>query len=322
MGARQLDPAPGKGVFARDGLSAAVTAAQLPVDAVVVTWNSREMVLRCLHHLEVTSVERVIVVDNASADGTKAAVRSGHADVELVSLERNEGLAVAYNRGAERGSASLVLFLNDDVMVEEEPLRALVAALEERPAAVAAAGRLVDPDDGTTQAEYLPQPFPTLKSLVAMLAGRSRSAGGLSERETVVVDQPPGACLLVRRSAFGAVGGWDEDFEFWYEDVDFARRLGGQGDVLYVPSAAFAHVGGHSARRLSRAQVVSRHYRGALLYAQKHFRPSARVATGLLYAVAGAARLPLSRDLDSRHAYSRVVRNALRVAVGRPPLGS
>jgi N-acetylglucosaminyl-diphospho-decaprenol L-rhamnosyltransferase len=299
-----------------------VTETPLPVDAVVVTWNSREMVLRCLGHLAATPVEHVIVVDNASTDGTEDAVRSSHSDVHLISLQRAEGLAGAYNRGAERGSASLVLFLNDDVMVDEEALRSLVDALLERPAAVAAGGRLVDPDDGRTQAEYLPQPFPTLRSLVAMLAGRSRPAGQLGDRETVVVDQPPGACLLVRRCAFNAVGGWDEDFEFWYEDVDFAQRLHAVGDVLYVPSAAFAHVGGHSARRLSRAEVISRHYRGALLYAQKHFRAPARVATGLLYAFAGAARLPLSRDRDSRDAYSRVVRNALRVAAGRPPLGS
>ena len=154
-----------------------------------------------------------------------------------------------------------------------------------------------------------------------MLAGRSRRAEGLSDQGTVVVDQPPGACLLVRRTAFRAIGGWDEGFEFWYEDVDLARRLRAQGDVLYVPSAPFAHVGGHSARRLSQAEVVSRHYRGALLYSYKHFRAPARVATGLLYAAASVARWPLSRDADSRDAYARVLRNGLRVAAGRPPLG-
>jgi GT2 family glycosyltransferase len=293
----------------------------LPVDVVVVTWNSRDMVLRCLEHLAGTPVGRVIVVDNASADGTEEAIRSRYSDVQLVRLERPEGLAGGYNRGAERGSASLLLFLNDDVLVDEEAVRSLVAALEERPAAVAAAGRLVDPKDGSTQAEYLPQPFPTLKSLVAMLAGRSRHAEGLSDVETVVVDQPPGACLLVRRKVFRAIGGWDEDFEFWYEDVDLARRLKARGEVLYVPAARVAHAGGQSARRLSRAQVVSRHYRGALLYAHKHFPASKRTAAGLLYALVGAAKL-VSRDPDARRAYRAVLRNGLRVAANRPPLRS
>lgn len=293
----------------------------LPVDVVVVTWNSREMAARCLEQLAAIPVERITVVDNASADGTADAVRSAFPEVDLVVVERELGLAAAYNRGAAQGTASLLLFLNDDVVVDETAVRSLVHAVEERPTAVAAAGRLVDPELGTTQAEYLPQPFPTFRSLAATLAGRGRIEGGLSETETVVVDQPPGACLLVRREAFDAAGGWDEGFEFWYEDVDLARRLRAHGNVLYVPSAAAAHVGGHSAARLSRAQVVSRHYRGALLYAHKHFPLLPRVATGLVYAVASAPKL-LSRDRDARRAYGAVLRNGLLVAAGKPPRGS
>jgi N-acetylglucosaminyl-diphospho-decaprenol L-rhamnosyltransferase len=298
-----------------------VTASRLPVDAVVVTWNSRETAIRCLEHLAAVPLERVTLVDNASADGTADAVKSGHPGVELVALEREHGLAAAYNRGAAQGSARLVLFLNDDVFVEEEAVRTLVAALDDGPSAVAAAGRLVDPDDGSTQTEYLPQPFPTLASLATMLAGRERTSGELNDFETVVVDQPPGACLLVCRDVFDDVGGWDEDFEFWYEDVDLARRLKARGEVLYVPAAPVAHAGGQSARRLSRAQVVSRHYRGALLYAHKHFPPSTRTAAGLLYALAGAVKV-VSRDSDARRAYRTVLRNGLRVAANRPPLRS
>jgi N-acetylglucosaminyl-diphospho-decaprenol L-rhamnosyltransferase len=289
-----------------------------PVDVVVVTWNSREMALRCLDRLASIPVQRVIVVDNASSDATAETVRSNYPQVDLVVLEHELGLAAAYNRGAAQGTAPLLLFLNDDVLVDEAVVLSLVHALEERPSAVAASGRLVDPELGTTQAEYLPQPFPTFKSLAATLAGRGRTVRALSETETVVVDQPPGACLLVQREAFAAAGGWDDEFEFWYEDVDLARRLRPHGEVLYVPSAAAAHVGGQSAGRLSRAQVISRHYRGALLYAHKHFSRVARIATGLVYALAGAVRL-LSRDRETRHAYGAVLRNGLRVAAGRPP---
>jgi N-acetylglucosaminyl-diphospho-decaprenol L-rhamnosyltransferase len=296
-----------------------VTGSRLPVDAVVVTWNSRETALRCLEHLAAVPLERVILVDNASADGTVDAVKSGHAGVDVVALEREHGLAAAYNRGAAQGSAPQVLFLNDDVFVDVEAVRTLVAALDGRPSAVAAAGRLVDPDDRSTQAEYLPQPFPTLASLAAMLAGRGRTPVDLNDVDTVVIDQPPGACLLVRRTVFDDAGGWDEDFEFWYEDVDLARRLKARGEVLYVPAAQVAHGGGQSARRLSRAQIISRHYRGALLYAYKHFPASKRTAAGLLYAVAGAVR-HISRDPDARRAYRTVLRNGLRVAANRPPL--
>jgi GT2 family glycosyltransferase len=125
--------------------------------------------------------------------------------------------------------------------------------------------------------------------------------------------------LVVRRDIFELVGGWDSNFAFWYEDVDLARRLRSYGEVLYVPSAAFTHLGGHSAGRLSRAQVVSRHYRGALLYAAKHFRAPSRIGAGLLYAVVAAVRVPFA-DGESRKAYVRVLRNGLRTAVGRPLL--
>jgi N-acetylglucosaminyl-diphospho-decaprenol L-rhamnosyltransferase len=299
-----------------------VSSSALPVDVVIVTWNSQEMVLRCLDHLAHARVERVVVVDNASTDGTPDAVRSGYSGVDVLALPKEEGLARAYNQGATQGSARFVLFLNDDVLIYEGALGLLVAALQERPAAVAAAGRLVGSEDGITQAEYLPQRFPTPNSLVAMLAGCRRRPQALSESQTVVVDQPPGAFLLVRREVFDAIGGWDENFEFWYEDVDLARRLQARGDVLYVPSAYVGHVGGHSARRLSRPQVVSRHYRGALLYAHKHFRRSERIATGLLYALTGAVKLLFLRDRAARRAYRSVLRNGLRVAAGRAPLAS
>jgi N-acetylglucosaminyl-diphospho-decaprenol L-rhamnosyltransferase len=291
------------------------------VDVVVVTWNSRAMVLRCLETLDASSVERVVVVDNASADGTAEAVRENHPEVEVLRLAEEEGLASAYNRGAERGSAELVLFLNDDILVDAASLRTLVAALAERAGAVAAAGRLVDPDDGRTQTEYLPQRFPTLATLIAALAGRRtrRPAVDGEGEEPVPVDQPPGACLVVRRSVFERIRGWDEDFAFWYEDVDLARRLHSQGEVLYVPAAHFAHVGGQSAGRLSRAQVVSRHYRGALLYAGKHFHAPSRVGAGLLYALVGAVRLPFAGGGDARRAYAGVFRDGLRTAAGRSP---
>jgi GT2 family glycosyltransferase len=292
-------------------------ALAVSTDAVVVTWNSRDMVLRCVGCLEGSGVERAIVVDNASDDGTAAALAGR--DVVLVRLDGPVGLAAAYNRGAAESSADHVLFLNDDVLVSPESLASLTGALESRPEAVAAAGRLVDPEDGRTQTAYEPRPFPTARGLVATLLGRSARPVELSETETVAVDQPAGACLLVRRGAFDAVGGWDEEFEFWYEDVDLARRLRSLGELLYVPTAPFAHVGGHSAQRLSRPQLVARHYRGALLYAAKHFGGAGRLSAGLAYTLAAAGRLPLTRDAESRDVYKRVFRNGLRVASGRRP---
>jgi N-acetylglucosaminyl-diphospho-decaprenol L-rhamnosyltransferase len=288
------------------------------IDAVVATRDSCQLVLDCIERLGSPLLERVIVVDNGSTDGTAAAVRARRPDVDVVRLERPEGLSFAYNRGAEAGSADLILFLNDDVFASDESIAGLASALEARPEAVAAAGRLVDPHDGRTQKAYLPQAFPGPLTLAASLLGRPRRPVQLDDEAIVAVDQPPGACLLVRRRPFEAVGRWDEDYEFWFEDVDLARRLGVVGELLFVPTAVFPHVGAASARRLTQPEIVSRHYRGALLYAQRHLGVGGRATTAPAYALASAVRLVTGRDADSRRAYARVLRDALRVVAGKP----
>lgn len=288
------------------------------IDAVVATRDSRELVVECVDRLRSPLLERVIVVDNGSQDGTAAAVREARPEAVVVRLEGPEGLSHAYNRGAEAGSAELVLFLNDDVFATNESISELDRALALRPDAVAAAGRLVDPKDGRTQDAYLPRAFPGSLELAGSLLGRPRGHLRLSEDETVVVDQPPGACLLVRRAVFESVGRWDEEFEFWFEDVDLARRLEPAGDVLYVPTAVFPHVGGASAARLSHAEVVGRSYRGALLYAQKHLGGRGRAITAPTYALGSAVRVLTTRDPASRRAYAGVLRDSVRLAAGRP----
>jgi N-acetylglucosaminyl-diphospho-decaprenol L-rhamnosyltransferase len=300
------------------------------IDAVVVTADSREMALRCLERLNDPLIERIIVVDNASRDGTGAAVATRHPEATLVRLDKGEGLASAYNRGAERGVAELVLFLNDDVLAYPGSIAKLARVLEANSGAVAAAGRLVDPESGDTQPEYLPKQFPTVATFLASFAAldrlwpsnpwTGRRGRSLDDQKTIAVDQPPGACLLVRRPVFEAIRGWDQTFSFWFEDVDLARRLRSHGRVLYVPSAPFGHVGGWSARRLSRAQVVDRSYHGALHYGEKHFSRAQRVALGLLFAFVGALRsAQLARsNPELARTYRAVLRSALALTRGRP----
>lgn len=302
------------------------------IDVVVVTADSREVVLECLAQLGDRRVETTVVVDNAGSDGSAAAIGEAFPATVVVRLDEARPLSFAYNRGAEQGSAELTLFLNDDVFASAGALGTLAAALEERPDAVAAAGRLVDPEGGATQREYQPRPFPTLATFLAALAGLhkvwpanpwtgSHLRRPLDETETVAVDYAPGACLLVRREAFRSVGGWDERYAFWYEDVDLARRLGRFGRVLYVPTAVFRHVGGHSGRRLSRAEMIRRSYSGALRYGETYLSGWRRRLLGTAFAFAGAVRGPLAgrHDPDLARAYRGARRAGLRLALGRAP---
>ena len=121
----------------------------------------------------------------------------------------------------------------------------------------------------------------------------------------------------MRRGAFEQIGGWDDGYAFWYEDVDLARRLRSKGAVLYVPTAVFGHVGAYSARRLSRAEVVERSYTGTLRYAEKHLGARRRIV-GAAFALAATVKAPLVKRRDPQLAatYRGVRRRALELALG------
>ena len=193
---------PGRGQVAHEPRAA--------VDAVFLTWNSREQALECVRHTLATElVASLVVVDNASSDGTADAVRAAHPDITVIALEQGVGLAEALNMGAKLGDAPFVLYLNDDVFAEPGAIATLLEALEARADAVAAGGRLVEADL-STQDQYRPRPFPSPATVVARLFGFERLwprnpwtgthlRDKLDDHTTVEVDQPAGACLLVRR---------------------------------------------------------------------------------------------------------------------------
>src|SRR5438132_283886 len=116
------------------------------VDVVIVTADTRELTLACLAHLDDPAVASITVIDNASSDGTAEAIGQRFPAVGVVVLEHSSGFARACNRGAEQGSAAHLLFLNSDAMATAGAVSQLVGALADDPAAVAAGGRLVDPD--------------------------------------------------------------------------------------------------------------------------------------------------------------------------------
>jgi len=293
------------------------------IDAVFLTWNSREQALECVAHTrDPDLIASIVVVDNASTDGTADAARAAHPDVTVVALEQDVGLAAALNMGARLGTAPFVLYLNDDVSAEPGAIRTLLEALQSRPDAVAAGGRLVSADL-VTQDQYRPRPFPTAATVVARLFGLERLwprnpwTGShlrhpLDDHATVEVDQPAGACLLVRRAVVEQIGGWDERYWFWYEDVDFSRRLAPYGVSLYVPTAPFRHTGGATARRLDVPQGHARYFYGVLQYARTHFSRSGRTSVALAMVLVGLARA--ARRLRTDPAGARVYIGAIRGA--------
>jgi N-acetylglucosaminyl-diphospho-decaprenol L-rhamnosyltransferase len=289
------------------------------VGAVVVTADTRDLTLACVRSL-LGQVSDVVVVDNASSDGTGDALAALEARVQLVTLPRPTGFARACNLGAREARREYLLFVNSDVTAAPAAVARLVEEMEANPGAVAAGGRLVDPGTQRTQEQYTPRTFPGVGSLAVQLTGLARIwprnpvtrrhlGGRLDEHQTVEVDQPAGACLLVRASAFDAIGGFDEGFWFWYEDVDLTRRLKHSGAILYVPTGVFEHHGGASFARWTEAQVVrSRHY-GLLRYLERHFGPIRRGAIALVLLAVLTARGRFA-DGEASDAY-REVRGAV-----------
>jgi N-acetylglucosaminyl-diphospho-decaprenol L-rhamnosyltransferase len=299
------------------------------VDVVVVTIG--EHVLQCLEHLTDPSIEQAIVVVNGSHDGTVEAIEKGFPSVTIVSLPHAEGLPFAENRGAERGSTELILFLNDDVLPAERAISLLAEALAADPTAVAAGGRLVNQDDLETQEQYRPRSFPSLGVVALQLLDvervwpsnpvtRRHWGAHLDDERTVAVAQPAGACLMVKREAFEAIGGFDEGYWIWYEDTDLVRRLSSHGRALYVPGAVFRHFGAGSVWRLSSAETVLIRYHGLLRYCQHHFSSPSRRGLGALLLLIALPRIAVFAwwRPDMAVAYRRLVRSAVALVCGKP----
>jgi GT2 family glycosyltransferase len=282
------------------------------VDVVIVTNNSRELVLECLDHLVDASIASIVVVDNASEDETAAAVREHASRVQVVRLDSHHGLSFAFNRGSECGSAPYVLFLNDDIFTEPGSVDLLVGVLDADPRAASAGGRLADPTTLATQDAYRPRAFPTLAGYAMNLSGldrvwrRNPFNSPRSHRDLddsggpVEVDQPAGGGLLVRRDVLERIGGWDEGYWFWFEDVDISRRLSDHGTALWAPQATFRHVGGATVSRWTAAESLRRMLHGMVRYGSLHFPRSQTRALGALLVAMAVPRAIVFRRLDAQ----------------------
>jgi N-acetylglucosaminyl-diphospho-decaprenol L-rhamnosyltransferase len=246
------------------------------VAAVVVTFEAGTALTECLRTLVSESPAEVVVVDNGSSDGSVAQVRRDFPAVEVVVPGRNLGYGAAANRGAAATTAELILVCNSDLSVHSGALAALVAVLDQQPDA-AAVGPLIRTPTGDRYPSA--RRFPSMidaggHALLGLFVPNNRftrnyqrsdmaTANGTPQR----VDWLSGACFLVRRSAFEAVGGFDEAYFMYAEDADLCWRLAGAGwGATYVPTAEVLHVQGVSTDHYPYRMIVE-HHRSLLRFA-------------------------------------------------------
>jgi GT2 family glycosyltransferase len=256
------------------------------LSVVIVSYECREHLLRCLTSLREAGREvasEVIVVDNASTDGTVPAVRQCFPEVEVVASRRNRGFAWACNRGIERSTGRFILLLNPDTVVPADGLSRAVDALESRPQVGMLGCKLVRPDGRLDKAckRGIPTPLGSLAYFTGLsrLAPRSRrlasyTAGHIGEDETAVVDAVNGAFMLVRREAIDEVGPLDERYWLYMEDLDWCHRFALHGwPVLYWPEVEVVHVKGASSGRQRRWRTNYAFHRGMWLFYRTHEAP-------------------------------------------------
>jgi len=249
----------------------------------VVTHNSEGVIGECLDAALASGAGVVVVVDNASWDGTLAEVHQRPA-ARLIANPWNRGFAAAVNQGIEALDCPFMLLLNPDTVLLGG-LEALMEACDERTAA--AGGKLVDAD-GRIQRGFVVRRFPTPASLAFEVLGINRVWTGnpINRRYRCLdadlerpaeVDQPAGAFLMIRRDAWRALGGFDECFRpVWFEDVDFCLRARQAGyRIRYVPEAVARHRGGHSVAGMDWEGRRLCWYDNLLRYSGKQFSPAA-----------------------------------------------
>jgi len=257
----------------------------LAAGAVIVTYNSEEVILSCLDALaEMAPGVTATVVDNASTDRTVEQVQRRtlvNPRVKLLANPENRGFAGAANQGFATTIGDPILLLNPDVRLRT-PLTPLIDACRKHGLA---AGQLIGPD-GRAQTGFTIRRFPTPASLAFELLGINRlwPRNAVNRRYRYLdrdlnlagpVEQPAGAFLMTRRDVWERLGGFDESFHpVWFEDVDFCRRAADAGyRIEYVPQVRAEHSGGHSVKKLPAARTEVYWYDSLLRYGAKHFRP-------------------------------------------------
>lgn len=272
------------------------------VAIVVVNHNTRDELERCLESVLAASRDDVIVVDNASNDGSPEMVEERFPAVRLIRAP-NDGYGAGANRGFELAAADLLLLLNSDTRLEDDAAAALAEYLHAQPQAAIAGPRLRNPD-GSLQpsCNHMPTPLHVLLyegGLARIVARvpvlRAAYLPTWSHDRPRRVPWVLGAALAVRCDALAEAGGFDTDFFLYWEEVDLCRRVADRGwEVHFAPVAEVVHVGGASVAACG-VEGAAFFVTSLLAFYRKHYGRGRRVALRLtLFGVLGA-RLALGR---------------------------
>ena len=244
----------------------------------VISYNTRDLLLACLQSVRdrTTDVDyEVIVVDNASGDGSADAVRARFPHVTVIANAENDGFAKACNQAAAVSSGRYLLLLNSDTVMQRHTLRTMVTSLDQHLDIGAVSCLQRDEQGRVVQSCF---PFPSIRdhvryaealpTVVRRLVGTMPPTDFTQSQD---VEWANGACLMIRKAVFDRLGGLDERFFMYFEDVDLCRRVQQLGyRIRYVAEGEVVHLLGRSSRTnrngLNKQWELSR-----IRYVEKHF---------------------------------------------------
>ncbi len=251
------------------------------VDVAIVTHQSVQHIGRCLNSVEAStgvSLGRVAVVDNASTDGTCAVIAEEFPSVDLTESRTNLGFSSATNLAASRGDSEFLLALNPDVWLEPDTLQILIAKMRSNPEIGISGCRLVLPDGSEDHAAR--RSFPTPLSALSHFAGISkRRKAPRAMREYLApaaagggqVDAVNGALMLIRRKWFEDLGGFDERYWMYMEDLDLCWRFAERNRLTwFVPETEAVHVKGASSGRFRPLRLNWAFHSGMIRFYRDH----------------------------------------------------
>jgi len=314
-------------------------AARPEASLIVLSFNTRDLLRESLTRLRTVGAEidsEIIVVDNASHDGSADMVAAEFPEMRLMRAPHNLGFAGGNNLGREAARGEFLILVNSDAFIEDCALQRGLTRMRARPEVGLAGGLLLGRDRRPEpSARRFPSPlndFLTLTGLAARYP-RSRFFGRFDRtwadpREPAEVDWVPGAFCIIRRAALEQVGFFDERFFLYYEEVDLCRRLRTAGwSIWYWPDLQAVHWGGESSKTLSNGSVSNHgrqltlwRMRSALLYYRKHHGYlTAWLSAGIETAWHRLRRIKNRHDPEKRSESSAVIdaqRRAWRETLG------
>jgi len=259
---------------------------KIEISVIIVNYNVRDFLSQCLHSVKKAAKgipSEIIVVDNASDDGSAEMVRKKYPDVKLILNNENLGFAKANNIALKEAKGQFLLLLNPDTILQEDTIRVMLGFMKTRREVGLAGCKIINPDGSFDYA--CRRSFPTPWIAFTKITGLSKlfpktelfgkyNLTYLSTEETYPVDAVSGSFMMVRREVLKEVGGLDERFFMYGEDLDWCYRIKKAGwQIYYVHSTQIIHYRGQSTKR-SNIDEIKAFYEAMRIFVEKHYKSS------------------------------------------------